>query len=180
MVALVGFDLNPLCGAQQHQRERPDGSDVLDNISATFNNRNISSAQHVHGQHELIGENSSSTSGMQKLHEKHFVWVVALRVRLLGLINYILRNFPQFLKLRLLAAEAARILYLPGPDAASALLTTSLSLVVVSRASVARSQVEPRAVECPLTTSTAETQNGQPHVKQPRLRGKRGSGACRK
>ena len=100
MVALVEFELNSVNGAQQHQRVRPDGSDVLDNIKATFNSRNISSAQHVHRQLELICETSSSTSGQQRLHIKHlYIKVAVHRVRLLGFINYILRNFTQFLKL---------------------------------------------------------------------------------
>ena len=178
MVALVEFELNSCNGAQQHQCLRPDDSDVLDNIKATFNSRNISSAQHVHRQLELICETSSSTSGQQRLHIKHlYIKVAVHRVRLLGFINSILRNFTQFLKLRLLTAEAARLLYLPNLDAASALLTTS---VVVSHASVARSQVESRAVESQLTANTADTHFRQQHVKQPRLRGKQGSGACRK
>ena len=183
MVAPSWSDLWPSTGAQQHEIVRPDDSFFLTRITAPAHPP----------QHYTCTPCPSSAraplharDGLQGVKHRDFAGEGTRRVHLLDLAKYILRNIPQFLILRLLAAEAARLFLLPALDAASAPLTTSSPLEVVSRASEARRQVDSRAGKHhALTAFTAETQR-QPIsradlvAKQPRRRGKRGSGACRK
>ena len=180
MVARSWSPSRPPSGAQQHQLVRPDDSYLLYRTDAA-----AQLAQHSpRTPHPSSLEPPPRDGPRDYLHE--LLVGGGTRDRLLGFAKYILRIISQSLNLRLLAAEAARHFLLPALDAASAPLTTSSPLEVVSRASEARGQVDSQAVKHhALTAYTAQTHHRQPTpaehgAKQPRRRGTRGSGACRK
>ena len=111
MVAPSWPDLWPSTGAQQHEIVRPDDSFFLTRITAPAHPP----------QHYTCAPCPSSAraplhahDGLQSMKHRGFAGEGTRRVHLLDLAKYILRNIPQFLILRLLAAEAARLFLLPA------------------------------------------------------------------
>ena len=164
-------ELHSRSGAQRHRHVRPDrdwrilrNSDASTPLPQHRFSTSCPSRQPREGRQERAGERLDADA--------------AHRGRPLGLIKYILRYISQFLTLRLLAAEATRVLLLPALDAASAPLTASSE--IMSRASEAHSQVDSRAGEHrTLSAHTAHTHHRQPHATR-RQRSSRGSGASRR
>ena len=180
MVAPCGHDLPHPQRAQRLEFVRPDGSypphiDGAPTQPSQCSPRTTSPPPST----ELLGRH-----GLQDSTNGNDIGGATSRARRLGIITYILRNIAHhILTARHFAAAAARRLLPPALDAALALLTTSRQLRGVSRADMARRQGETSRVgTTPHTPHTAHTHSGSHTAAgtQPRRRGRRGSGACRR